>query len=414
MLKYRRVLKRLFFNKDTIPTKEKQLKIRLKIGLKLPNFLCWLAKVSKKYPFSGNLIKAGLFLIAFSLIFGNSYLSPKIAITQMGGGEDESIIKEAGLMGKINPESNFFTKTACAYYENTAVDGLIVDWETLIQNNSSFLEEFFVIIDSNNLMAVNSPIQLYLNQAKRHGTIVYNVKEGDTMGKIASDFGVSLNTILWANNLKSGSVIKPGQELIILPVSGVRHFVKEGETIVSIARKYKVSQDEIKEFNNIKDENALAAGQELIIPNGQLPTAVSLASAYGLKPMSIDITHWQRIDGFFTYPTDGGWNKGVLHYYNAVDIINTCGSPIYAAAEGIVSETRGDNRYNAGYGNLVKIQHYNGTATVYAHLGDVLVKEEDKINQGKLIGRMGDTGNANGCHLHFEVRGAQNPFVIKR
>jgi len=128
--------------------------------------------------------------------------------------------------------------------------------------------------------------------------------------------------------------------------------------------------------------------------------------------MTIDISSWPSYKGFFTYPTSGGWNKGILHYYNAVDIINSCGSPIYASAEGIVKEAK--KGWNLGYGNYIKIMHFNGTLTVYGHLGDLYIKEGDKVSQGQTLGTMSDTGNANGCHLHFEIRGAQNPFVLKK
>jgi len=84
-----------------------------------------------------------------------------------------------------------------------------------------------------------------------------------------------------------------------------------------------------------------------------------------------------------------------------------------AAADGIIIEAKGAGAYNHGYGNLIKIQHYNGTTTVYGHLSGLSVKEGDKVYRGDLIGKMGNTGNANCCHLHFEVRGAQNPFVKK-
>ena len=82
--------------------------------------------------------------------------------------------------------------------------------------------------------------------ASRKNIITYIVKEGDSPSKIAAQFGVSLNTILWANNLKSGSVIKPGQELLILPITGVYHTVQKGETLSAIAKKYSVSVGEIK------------------------------------------------------------------------------------------------------------------------------------------------------------------------
>jgi len=112
-----------------------------------------------------------------------------------------------------------------------------------------------------------------------------------------------------------------------------------------------------------------------------------------------------------------GYNYGILHNYNAVDIANACGTPVVAAAAGVVipdpniPEIVGG--WNGGYGNFVLIQHTfgNGVSTRYAHLEQVLVQVGDVVQQGQEIGLMGETGDATGCHVHFEVIGAQNPFA---
>ena len=93
---------------------------------------------------------------------------------------------------------------------------------------------------------------------------------------------------------------------------------------------------------------------------------------------------------------------------------------MYAAAEGIVvpDEKLGDGTegWNDGYGIFVLLEHPNGTRTRYAHLGKVLVKAGEELRSGAIIGVMGNTGNTHGptgCHLHFEVLGAKNPFAIR-
>ncbi|MGC8651451.1 MAG: peptidoglycan DD-metalloendopeptidase family protein [Minisyncoccia bacterium] len=354
-------------------------------------------------------------MLVSSFLLGNSYLSAKLNITQPGGQDLSQTIKENSLLDNNSTGFSFFSRNAYAYSDNMAVDGSILSLDENQGDTSQ--ENFFMIVDDNNLVGTNSPLAFYLPTIKRHGVLTYQVQAGDSAGKIAANFGVSLNTILWANNLKSGSLIKPGQELAILPISGVRHIVKEGDTISSLASKYKAHQDEIIAFNNLTKDAKLIEGQELIIPDGQLSSSISssgnsAAVQAGLKPMTIDISSWPNLKGFFSLPVSGGYNKGIFHYYNAVDFINSCGTPIYASADGIILEAK--TGWNLGYGNYIKIQHYNGTMTVYGHLGSLYVKEGDKVTQGQTIGTMSDTGNANGCHLHFEVRGAQNPFVLKK
>jgi len=115
---------------------------------------------------------------------------------------------------------------------------------------------------------------------------------------------------------------------------------------------------------------------------------------------------------FFIIPTTG-WNWGQLHYNNAVDIADSCGTPIYAATDGFVSESVSKG-WNNGYGQYIIIEHSNGSETLYSHLSQNTATAGKYVFQGELIGYMGNTGNTHGptgCHLHFEVRGAKNPLA---
>lgn len=251
----------------------------------------------------------------------------------------------------------------------------------------------FVALDSASVLNTNSPLSNILNN--RDGLAIYKVKSGDTLSKIASSFGISVNTILWANqNLKSGLIV-PGQEIVILPVSGVVHQVQESETPESIADSYGVNVSEILKFN--KDLNA----GTLIVPG-----------ARNKKNAESAVSGLPEFPGYFVMPTTG-WNWGRLHPYNAVDIANACGTPIYAAAEGLVT-IESSYGWNSGYGHYLDIEHPNGTATRYSHTSKNLVSAGDYVSQGDLIAYIGNTGNTHGptgCHLHFEVRGAKNPFI---
>lgn len=111
---------------------------------------------------------------------------------------------------------------------------------------------------------------------------------------------------------------------------------------------------------------------------------------------------------YFIKPTTG-FNWGKIHPHNAVDIANLCGTTVVAAEDGLVSDISTDD-WSGGYGRYVTLEHSNGTKTRYAHLNDVGVAVGDYLTQGKSIGTMGETGDATGCHLHFEVYGAKNPF----
>jgi murein DD-endopeptidase MepM/ murein hydrolase activator NlpD len=105
----------------------------------------------------------------------------------------------------------------------------------------------------------------------------------------------------------------------------------------------------------------------------------------------------------------GGILTQGLHGWNAVDIGAARGTPLHAAADGTVIVAR-IGGYNGGYGNYVVITHGNGTQTLYGHMKNVIVSSGQTVSAGQVIGYEGSTGNSTGPHLHFEVRGAANPF----
>lgn len=241
-----------------------------------------------------------------------------------------------------------------------------------------------------------------------HGGLIstYVVKEGDTLSTIADLFGVSVNTILWANNLKSRT-ITPGETLVILPVTGVRHTVKKGDTVEILAKRYHGDVDEILSFNELTSGTSLAVGSIIMIPNGELETTATK------KPVTKPGT---SSSGWLARPVRGGVRTQGLHGYNGIDIASYQGASIYAAAAGRVIVARADGGWNGGYGNYIVIAHSNGVQTLYAHLQSVKVAPGQNVAQGDVIGGMGHTGKIDaapghdGTHLHFEVRGARNPF----
>lgn len=236
---------------------------------------------------------------------------------------------------------------------------------------------------------------------------VYTVRKGDTLAEIAEMFEVTTQTIMWANDLTSKTV-KEGQELTILPVSGVRYTVKRGDTIEGIAKKYGGDAQEIKDFNNVS-ASTLIAGRIIMIPGGELPTP----TAAPRKTTGIAVGGSTSVSsGYFMRPLAGGHKTQGIHGYNGIDFGAPVGTAVYAAAAGevVVSKYSAGNPWFGGYGNYVVIKHANGTQTVYAHLSQNFVSVGERVVQGQTIGAVGNTGRSTGPHLHFEVRGARNPF----
>ncbi len=253
------------------------------------------------------------------------------------------------------------------------------------------------------LASSENPIAGERRQATSDQISTYIVREGDSLSLIADMFNVSINTIRWANGLSGKSLIRPGQTLVILPITGIRHEVKKGDTAKSIAKKYKGDLEEILQYNGIEEDAVLAVGSEIIIPDGEIMAAPSSSSGVASRAYS-----GPTYAGYYMKPVAGVRTQG-LHGHNGIDIGAPTGTPIYAAAAGevIISLNGG---WNGGYGNYVVIKHDNGTQTLYAHNSSNAVSAGQSVAQGDVIGYVGSTGRSTGSHVHFEVRGATNPF----
>lgn len=237
----------------------------------------------------------------------------------------------------------------------------------------------------------------------RDNLIKYAVRRGDTLSGIAAYFGISFDTLANANPTVRARYLQPGDELNILPTSGIVYKTADGDSLESVADYFNIPMEKIAEFNKSVNFTALGAGISLVIPGAKTGFVASKSSL-------------PNFNSSFIKPTDG-FNWGILHHYNAVDIANSCGTPVVASAEGLVvpDDSFGDGRggWNGGYGGFVLIEHPfgDGVRTRYAHLEKILVNIGDYVQQGTEIGIMGDTGDATGCHVHFEVYGAENPFA---
>jgi len=232
---------------------------------------------------------------------------------------------------------------------------------------------------------------------------IYVVRQDDTLSEIAEMFQVSVNTIIWANDLRRATDIKEGQVLVILPITGVHHIVVKGETLQGIVKKYRGELEEIIRFNGLESDAALAVGTVIIIPDGEVsapPAAGQPRFVRGGGP---------EYAGYYLRPIRGGVKTQGLHGYNGVDLAIAAGEPIYAAAAGRVIISRSSG-WNGGYGDYIVVKHDNGTQTLYAHNQSNIVSVGQAVVQGQVIGYVGSTGKSTGAHVHFEVRGAKNPF----
>ncbi len=283
------------------------------------------------------------------------------------------------------------------------------------------------IISDNALVPATGPVEVsggvdIFDNSQEDQVSVYVIRKGDSISAIAKMFNVSTDTILAANDMKKGSKLVEGDVLFILPISGLEHTVAKGQTLQSIAKIYKVDVDDIIIYNDLAPDSKLAVGDKIIIPGAEM------ADEGGDKPASnlgtvqaIDknyyATHsFKNIIGYFINPVPTGHKTQGLHGpgHRGIDIGAPTGTPIYASAPGKVLIVKtgcvvGKRNCGGGYGNMVIVQHSNGTKTLYGHMYKVGTHMGANVSRGEVIGYVGSTGHSTGPHIHFEVFNAKNP-----
>lgn len=234
---------------------------------------------------------------------------------------------------------------------------------------------------------------------------LYVVREGDTLSQIAEMFSVNSNTILWANDIENVATIQPGDTLVILPITGVQHVIKSGDSLASIAKKYDGDVDEIMTYNRLAAAEDITVGDTVVVPGGNIAT-VAPTKRVGTPTK---VTGSAAASASFMHPAPGTVKTQGIHGYNAVDLAGSVGTVVRAAAAGevLISKNSG---WNGGYGNYIVVRHTNGSQTLYAHLSGNVAGVGAYVGAGETIGYLGNTGRSTGAHLHFEVRGARNPF----
>lgn len=276
-------------------------------------------------------------------------------------------------------------------------------------------------------------LQLKTNipERPRYESVTYRVSRGDAMLRIAEQFKLKAETLLYVNSQLEDNPhnLKPGMELLIPPVDGLYYEWKEGDTFEVVADQFRADPNEIINFPGNKidlTDPSVQPGTRVMVPGGSralrdwtqdLQTAARGANTGTGGGNVANTCGGGPVAGGFGWPASSmvisgnGYGPGHL----GLDIQANEGDPVYAAGSGVVTMAQGG--WNYGYGNVIQIDHGNGYVTVYAHLSAIYVSLCTGVGQGAVIGAAGNTGNSFGAHLHFEVRygGSNiNPYDIVR
>ncbi len=265
---------------------------------------------------------------------------------------------------------------------------------------------------------------------------IHQVQQGETLNQIARKYQVSRDELIKLNKIPNSNIIFVDQRLKI-PATAVKnqddpHIAKlrtEIELLRAQSRQQKsesgnssisarlISVPNSEEKYQLKSDPGKSSGAmpKLDPPQPKFNLQPDLlekdAVALILPPLPDPEEYLPRTFDGYIWPAQGeltsgyGWRWGRLH--QGIDIAAPVGTPVLAAASGKVVSAG----WHDGYGNMIKLEHLDGSVTLYAHLNRILVNHGQKLNQGEQIAEMGNTGYSTGSHLHFEIH-SKNQEVI--
>jgi murein DD-endopeptidase MepM/ murein hydrolase activator NlpD len=265
------------------------------------------------------------------------------------------------------------------------------------------------------------PRQLTCERSESSAYCVYTVRDGDTLGSIAADFGLKSDympswELLVASNkpdiISADDFLQPGQKLRIPTRNGIVHTVILDETVGDLAEMFDVTSAAIIAANNLEDANLLPMGSTVIIPEPkQLPVtksdAIPGSSGEPDSPAAPEATPTPEPPKGFIWPVNT--KIRITSYFGPshplgidIGLGGDPGTPVMAVLPGKVTFAGGDPCCSYGY--YVIIDHGNGLKTLYGHLRSISVSLGQQVDQGTVLGPSGTTGYSTGVHLHFEVQ----------
>jgi murein DD-endopeptidase MepM/ murein hydrolase activator NlpD len=292
-------------------------------------------------------------------------------------------------------------------------------------------------------------------------SLIYQVKQGDTITKIASEHQIPSQELIELNQIQDSNVILVDQRLRI-PATATQNStsdtnsaaiaqptqraiadintdkansVNEDPYITNLRAEIDQLRDQYRHEQEQKDNPSpsglvslpnqlteqrvktntrpISATPKLNKLNKLNPPSLQSnlqsklikqdAIALRLPPLSNSEEYLPNIFDGYAWPADGvlssgyGWRWGRMH--EGIDIAAPIGTPVLASASGIVVGAG----WHDGYGNLIKLEHLDGSVTLYGHNSRILVAHGQEVEQGEQIAEMGSTGNSTGSHVHFEI-----------
>lgn len=296
-----------------------------------------------------------------------------------------------------------------------------------------YIKQDYISVDEQ-IFTDSGSLSQYLLYSSSDNLKTYTVKSGDTVKSIADKNELNTREFLIANkNISSvDTLLFSGQKVIVNLINPILTIVEERTEVEFKEKKYKteIVEDSSYMVGYSQVIQSGKNGEELVTTrvlreNGKVQTALVIDSIETKPTINRVVKTGSRKEyvignaGVWAWPTRSGyyistyfgWDSlnGTKRYHEALDITGTgCGSPIYAANDGVVDSVE---YFPSSLGYNITIDHGNGFKTQYCHLvdrGNVQVGQV--VQMGQLIGRMGDSGYSFGCHLHLVAYHYNNKF----
>ena len=241
-----------------------------------------------------------------------------------------------------------------------------------------------------------------LNFTKLFEAAEYTVRRGDNLSAIASRFSVSMESIIALNGLKDATILQTGRKLKIPNMNGIPYTVRANDNISRIAEREKIPVNAILDANDLRSDE-IFPGQVLFLPGGRMNPVEYQAAIRRRppeRPMINPLPGRMHITSPFGMRLDPlNPRSGIRRFHEGIDLRGSIGTPVRATMDGVVEEIS----HSRVYGNFIILKHQN-YRTLYAHLSAVSVRKGERVNQGREIGKVGNTGQTDGgSHLHFGV-----------
>ena len=260
------------------------------------------------------------------------------------------------------------------------------------------------------------------------GFRLHTIKLGETLSEVGTRYGISIEAIVGANpQMNSIDSVPKGLELLIPPSAGLVVQVNDFEDVVSVMKDFKVDSITVAKANKITSPADIHEQKLLFLPGVKPIRALAriefnrIQKALKRAKEKAELERKLAMEQRYTWPLGvkgsiteyygrrSNYIRGASMQHNGLDIAAPIGTAIVAARAGTVSAAH----FDQVYGNIVKIRHYGGDVTWYAHASKLLVEVGDEVERAETIALVGKTGLATGPHVHFEIRsygGSINPL----